>query len=323
MERLTELLQREIVFFGGKGGVGKTTVAASYALQSARNSVRTLLVSTDLAHSTSDALATGLGPEPREVADRCWAMEINPELEVESYVDDVKRRLGEATAPRIAQEVERQVDIARISPGAEEAAVFERFARVIEGSSGEFDRLVFDTAPTGQTLRLLSLPEMMSTWIGGLIKQRTKVNALSRMWRNVAGAAAGDGPTGDDPVVNALEARLARFRRARQVLTDSDRTAFSFVVTPESLPVVETERAVSVLTKYDIPIGAIIVNRVLPREAEGTFLRRRKEREGKYLKRIRQTFRDFPIYLVPLSEEDIVGVEELSNLSATRDRSND
>jgi arsenite-transporting ATPase len=178
---------------------------------------------------------------------------------------------------------------------------------------------VFDTAPTGQTLRLLSLPELMSTWIGGLIKQRTKVNALSRMWRNVAGAAAGDRPTEEDPVINALEERLARFRRARRVLTDGDRTAFSFVVTPESLPVVETERAVSVLTKYEIPIGAIIVNRVLPGEPQGAFLRRRKEREAKYLKRIRQTFRDLPIYLVPLSEGDIVGVDELSSLSATRD----
>jgi len=317
MDTIAKLLDKEIVFFGGKGGVGKTTIATAFALQSGEQACKTLLVSTDPAHSTSDILDADLGPEPRHVLDNCWAMEIDPEREAEAYIDAVKQRIAESTAPRLVEEVERQIDIARISPGSEEAALFERFARIIETSVGEFDRLVFDTAPTGQTLRLLSLPELMNTWIGGLIMRRKKVNALSRMWRNVAGAAAGDSPSSDDPVLRALEERQARFRRARVNLTDASRTVFSFVVTPERLPILETEKAVSALEKYGIPVGAIFVNRVIPVEAEGAFLDRRREREAEYLHRIAQAFGDHPIYRVAWSDRDIVGVDALLRLSAT------
>ncbi len=317
MDAIAKQLDKAIVFFGGKGGVGKTTIATAFALQSAAHACKTLLVSTDPAHSTSDILEAELGSEPRQVFDNCWAMEIDPEREAEAYIDDVKQRIAETTAPRLVEEVERQIDIARVSPGSEEAALFDRFSRIIETSVGEFDRVVFDTAPTGQTLRLLSLPELMNTWIGGLILRRKKVNALSRMWRNVAGAAAGDSPTSDDPVLHALEERQARFRRARANLTDATRTVFSFVVTPERLPILETEKAVSALEKYGIPVGAIFVNRVIPDEAEGTFLGRRREREVEYLQRIAQGFGDHPIYLVPLSDRDIVGVDALLRLSAT------
>jgi len=317
MDTIAKLLDKEIVFFGGKGGVGKTTIATAFALQSAEQACKTLLVSTDPAHSTSDILEADLGPEPRHVLGNCWAMEIDPEREAEAYIDDVKQRIAESTAPRLVEEVERQIDIARISPGSEEAALFDRFARIIESSVSEFDRLVFDTAPTGQTLRLLSLPELMNTWIGGLIMRRKKVNALSRMWRNVAGAAAGDRPSSDDPVLRALEERQARFRRTRVTLTDASRTVFSFVVTPERLPVLETEKAVSALEKYGIPVGAIFVNRVIPDEAEGAFLDRRREREVEYLQRIAQAFGDHPIHLVPLSDRDVVGADALRRLSAT------
>lgn len=317
MDSIAKLLDKEIVFFGGKGGVGKTTIATAFALQSAEQACKTLLVSTDPAHSTSDILEVDLGPEPRQVLGNCWAMEIDPEREAEAYIDDVKQRIAESTAPRLVEEVERQIDIARISPGSEEAALFDRFARLIESPVGTFDRLVFDTAPTGQTLRLLSLPELMNTWIGGLIMRRKKVNALSRMWRNVAGAAAGDRPSSDDPVLRALEERQARFRRARVSLTDASRTVFSFVVTPERLPVLETEKAVTALEKYGIPVGAIIVNRVIPDEAEGAFLDRRREREVEYLQRISRAFGDHPIYQVPLSDRDIVGADALRRLSAT------
>ncbi len=315
---VNRLPDKKIVFFGGKGGVGKTTLAATFAIRAARRRVRTLLVSTDPAHSTSDVLETGLGPEPRLVTAHCWAMEIDPERETGRYIDDVKQRIAETTTPRLLEEVERQIDIARISPGSEEAALFERFTHIIEGSVGEYDTIVFDTAPTAQTLRLLSLPELMNAWVGGLIRRRKKLNALSRMWRNVAGAAAGDEAHGEDPVLQTLEQRQNRFHRARQILTDARKTAFMFVVTPERLPIVETERAVAALEKYGIPVGAVFVNRVLPSSAEGEFLDRRRERETEYLDRIERAFGSHPLYRVPLMDSDVVGVEALLHLSVTR-----
>ncbi len=318
MESASQMLDRRVLFFGGKGGVGKTTIAAAFALRTASQRRRTLLVSTDPAHSTSDILQTELGPKPRPVVADCWALEIDPEQETEKYIQDVKHRITDTTAPRLMDEVERQIDIARVSPGAEEAALFERFTQIIEGAEGEFDRIVFDTAPTGHTLRLLSLPELMSVWISGLISRRKKVNALSRMWRNVAGAAAGDDLVGDDPVLAALEDRKGRFHRTRQVLTDSRQTAFVFVVVPERLPILETEKAIAVLGKYQVPVGAIFVNRVLPWDAAGDFMDRRRARETGYLERIGESMTAHPIFAVPLQDSDVVGVKALLQLSARR-----
>ncbi len=307
-------LNPRILFFGGKGGVGKTTMAAAFALRCAKAGNRTLLVSTDPAHSTSDILETELGSSPTRIADRLWAMEISPQEETNSYIEDVKSRIAESIAPRLVAEVERQIDIARISPGAEESALFERFTKIIDSEGAEFDRLIFDTAPTGHTLRLLSLPELMTVWISGLISQRRKVNVLGKMWRNVSGAAASE-VEHEDPVLKTLEERSTRFARVREILTDGAQAAFVFVITPEKLPIFETARAAAALEKYGVKIGGIIVNQVLPASVEGKFLTRRKEREGKYLQEIRESFQGHGLVEVPLFEDDVVGREALLHVA--------
>jgi len=308
------------LFFGGKGGVGKTTLAAAAAVASGDLGQRTLLVSTDAAHSTSDVLACRLGPEPQRVEGALWAMEIDPAREADHYIAGVKSRIADTTPPRLWSEVERQIDVARVSPGAEEAALFDRFTRILEEEARDYDRVVFDTAPTGQTLRLLSLPELMQAWIGGLIGRRRQLNVAARMWRNVAGAAAGSTESLDDPVLRALEERRARFVRARALLTDARRTAFHFVLTPERLPLLETERAVRTLDKYRIPVGAVFANQVLPRESASGFLARRREQERGYLERIVAAFPGRRVYRVPLAEHDVVGTEALRRLMATIER---
>lgn len=307
-------MSRRLLFFGGKGGVGKTTLASATALTLADQRLRTLLVSTDPAHSTSDILEVDLGPEPRAVVADCWAMELDPEREADRYIADVKDRIAESVAPRLVAEVERQIDIARASPGAIEAALFERFTRILEEEGREFDRVVFDTAPTGQTLHLLGLPEHMSAWITGLIGRRRKMTAAGRMWRNVAGAAAEEAASETDPVLRALEERRARFLRARGVLTDAEQTAFVFVVLPERLPIWETGRAVLALGKHGIPVAGILVNQVLPDDLSGDFVDRRRAREAKYLAKIEQDLGSWPLWRVPLREEDPVGTEALREL---------
>ena len=309
---LHEALRRPLLFFGGKGGVGKTTLATARALESAAEGSRTLLVSTDPAHSTGDALGLTLGPDAREVACNLWAMELDPAEEAERYVSEVNDRLKDATPPRLAAEVARQLDVARASPGAEEAALFDRFTRIIEEPG--FQRIIFDTAPSGQTLRLLSMPELMTDWIGALISQRRKVNSLGRMWRNAAGRAAGSAGVDRDVVLAALEERQERFERTRLVLQDPGRTAFVFVTVAERLPVLETHRVVAALTRHGIPVGGLIVNQLLPDSTSDPFLLRRKEREAVILADIRERFRDWPLGYLPLLEQDPAAADDLGGL---------
>jgi len=309
---LQEAMSRPVLFFGGKGGVGKTTLATARALESAARGTTTLLVSTDPAHSTSDALEVSLGPEPREVASDLWAVELDPVTETERYMAEVRERIADAVPPRLATEVERQLDVARASPGSEEAALFDRFARII--AERQYGRIVFDTAPSGQTLRLLSLPELMTTWIGSLISQRKKVTALGQMWRNVAGAAAGSEPRGTDVVLEALGERRDRFSAARKLLCDPARTAFVFVTVAERLPVLETHRIVTALSRHGIPVGGVIVNQILPETATDEFLVRRKAREAEHLADMEIRFGDWPLGYLPLLDHDPVGADQLQSL---------
>ena len=303
--------ERRFVFVGGKGGVGKTTVAAALALAAAERGRRTLLVSTDPAHSTGDILETELADTPRPVAPGLEAIELDPAAEAESYIDEVKGRLADAVPPRLVAEVERQIDVARVSPGAGEAALFERFARLLDESAA-WDRVVFDTAPTGQTLRLLGLPELMTAWMRGLIDRRKQLGAAERMWRRVAGAAAGgERRPGEDPVLAALERRRERFLRTRVLLTDPDAAAFLFVLTPERLPLRETERAVRSLEKHGIPVGGIVVNQVLAPGSKDAFHASRHERQGEVLAEIERTFPSLPSCRLALRDRDVVGLEAL------------
>lgn len=294
---------REAVFLAGKGGVGKTTLAAVFALRSAEHGVRTLLVSTDPAHSTGDALHVSLGPEPTEVAPNLAAVELDPALEADRYVAAVKRRIADVAPPRLVAEVERQIDIARVTPGAEDAALFDRFTRLMDGLGEPYDRLVFDTAPLGQTLRLLSLPEQMSAWMSGLIGRRRQVNVVGRMWRTVAGAASGEERQDADPILAALEERRDRFQRARGLLTDPERTAFVFVTVAERLAVLETEKGVSALEKFAMPVGGVIVNRVRARQSE-----------SHHLAHLRERFAAYPIGTVPELDREPSNVEDLRRL---------
>ena len=305
------LVDREILFFGGKGGVGKTTIAAAFAIVAARQELRTLLVSTDAAHSTSDLFQVTIGPEPTAVTDHLWALEIDASREADRYIADVKERIAHVTAPRLADEVRRQIDIARVSPGAEEAAVFDRFTRIMEQLGSQYDRVYFDTAPTGQTLRLLSLPELMTLWIDGLIARRRKLNVLSRMWRTVSSAAPDAADATTDSVLDALEERKKRFARARALMTDRQRASFVFVLVAERLPLAETQKAVGVLERNRIPIGAIVVNQLLPLDADGEFVSRRRASAQETLEQVDRTFAGYPVLRIPLLERDIVGVDAL------------
>ncbi|SFR32006.1 ArsA family ATPase [Halogeometricum limi] len=288
---------RKFVFFGGKGGVGKTTMSSAYALKCARAGLRTLIVSTDPAHSTSDVFDQQFGDDPQAVSgeENLFAMEVDPDTEVENHLMETKRAMGDQVSAAMVNEIDRQIEMAHQTPGAYEAALMDRFIEVMR-SSEEFDRVVFDTSPTGGTLRLLSLPDLLEGWIDRLVYKREKSIDLYEK------AAIGNNEPRrvmeGDPILDRLRTRKRRFEFAGETLRED--AAFFLVVNPDELSIRETRRAADELTEYGLLVRGLAVNRLTPEpedheEGRGArFLRDRVETERERLRELHEEF-DYPV----------------------------
>ncbi len=307
------LMDKEIIFFGGKGGVGKTTCSSAYSLYLARKGYKTLVLSTDPAHSLGQIFQVQMGDEPRKLDTNLYGIEIDPEVESSRYINRIKQQMQGSFSVNIIAEIQRQLDAAYHSPGAEEAAIFDRFIEVIDLVGKEYQRIVFDTAPTGHTLRLLSLPELMDRWLQGMIERRRSVNEMMRMASVVDKSL--EERIKDDPVMRILLDRKQRFEKAREFLIDDKRAGFVFVLNPQQLPILETEKAVSFLERNGIPVEGVIINRVLPEKTDGEFFKKRKEVEDRCMKQIEEKFGDRVLYRIPLMEYDISGYESIDSVA--------
>lgn len=318
----------EYVLYGGKGGVGKTTCAAATALASARGGTSTLVVSTDPAHSLSDTLETEIPSEPGRIDDDIplFAVEIDSEsatgpfspddggIDEESWDDTagdaglggLGELLGEGGHPLAGGAM----------PGADEAAAMSLLIEYLDDP--RFDRVVVDTAPTGHTLRLLELPEVMDSMVGRLLSMR---ESLSGMMDRVGGLFGGDGV--DDAAAVNLEELSTKIERLRTALEDPSRTDFRVVMVPEKMSVVESERLVGRLEEFGIPVGTVVVNRVsedltsvtgldtdwfvAPDTEHCEFCRRRWEVQRDALARAQELFRGRDVKRVPLFAEAVHG----------------
>jgi arsenite-transporting ATPase len=320
------LENRKIFFVGGKGGVGKTTTAAALAVSLAARSERCLLVSTDPAHSLGDLFGVRIGDREHLLQPNLWGLEIDPGAQVDRHLEAVRSAMREFVRPEMYHEIERQMELTRLSPGAVEAAMVERVAELMIEAGDRFDRVLVDTAPTGHTLRLLSLPEIMTAWTDGLLRQRERTDAtgeaLKRLRRRGAGddLAFVDHPADEEAdsrsarIRETLLARRRKFTQARRLLLDATICGFILVLVPERLPVEESRKALEVLRRFDVPVIGVVVNRVLPPEPLGAFLEQRREQEARYLAQIDQIFEGVPQVRVPLLPHDVDGVEGLHDI---------
>ena len=299
---MRQLLDKRVLFFGGKGGVGKTTCASAMALAASQAGKRVLLVSTDPAHSTSDMFERPIGPEPVQLLPNLHGLEIDGEFETGRYVKNVKEQISGLFGPHILKEASKQIDLAASMPGAEEMALFDRIGALIRGEDDRFDLIVFDTAPTGHTLRLIRMPELMEAWIRALSKSRQAMMGI-------------EGDDATDPVMISLTQRLEHLREFRARLLSPRISAFVLVLVAERLPIEETARAMAQLDEAGVKTGALIVNRILPAASEDPFLSARQRQERVYLAEIEQRFATHPIVRVPQLESDVYGLSALERIS--------
>lgn len=323
---ISSLFQQRVLLIGGKGGVGKTTVAAALALRASQTQ-RVLLVSTDPAHSLADVFGRSIGAAIVHLTPNLYALELDPEKEVDAYLDRVLAQMRRFAGPDQIHELQRHLRLSRLSPGAQEAALLERMANLLDTGLDEYDLIIFDTAPTGHTLRLLSLPEIIAVWTDGLLKHNQRSEQLAKVLshltpqRDVAHVLSDPHQNTDSgldsksqELASTLLARQRLFHRARRILHDATQSAFVFVLTPERLPVLETDRAVQALTDIGVQVAGLVINRVLPPTLGEAFWQSHLQRQQTYLADIQQRFAGYPLRQLPLQDQEIVGLDALHAL---------
>lgn len=260
----------KVLFFVGKGGVGKTTSAAAMALCCARRGMRTLIASLDPAHNLGDVLETRLSDKPQPVCPGLEALEVDIDEVTSRYLEGMASRLKSIYRYMVAFNLDRYLDTLRFSPGIEEAATLEALRELLERRTA-YRIMVFDTPPTGLMLRVMALPSVSLLWLEKLTELRERILEQRRMVERVQGERR-MGVEGvvmvlpstrdKDPVMRELAAHLQEVQEANRILCDPSQTGVVLVMNAERLPLVEARRAATALSKFGIPLAGIVINRV-------------------------------------------------------------
>lgn len=287
----------------GKGGVGKTTVAAATGVRAAELGYRTLIVSTDIAHSLGDVLDVQLSGEPEAVADRLYAQEINVLEEARRSWGKVQGRMAEVLRREGISDI--QADELAIVPGMEEVAALVQIGRKMR--TGEFDCIVVDAAPTGETVRLLTMPESFQWYASRIEEWRARLAKYLPILRGIIP---------DLNVADAMRQLADRVRDLRTAMTDPRQSSYRIVVTPDAAVLKEARRAETYLNLFEYPIDAVIVNRILrPPQTQDPYLQALIDRQQTILTEVRNTFATLPVLEAPLEVQEPAGVAALSALA--------
>jgi arsenite-transporting ATPase len=305
------------IFVGGKGGVGKTVVAAALALEAARRGRRTLLASLNPVHSLTSLLghdfSGGVIKQVRGV-DGLWALEVEIEDLVASYQRSMEARLREFFRwAEVPINPEPFIKIATTNPAFQESAMFDKVMDLIVHQSRDFDLIVFDTAAVANAARLIGLSKLYGLWLARMIQSRREAQEL-RLRLSVRKEKVAE-EIRRDPVIADLIGLHEKFNRTREVLTDARRTAFYFVTTPESLPISVVSRFMKMVEAFNIPVGGLYVNMVLdPRDAAADpsgYLASKLEEQQRYLELIWRDMGDKVRGIIRMFPHEIRGVDAL------------
>ena len=295
-----------IILYTGKGGVGKTSIAAATALRAADMGHSTLVMSTDVAHSLADSFDMELEAEPTQITENLWGQEIDVLKEMQTHWSIVQDWLAALMQWQGMDEVVAE-EVA-VLPGMEEMVGLLNITHHYD--SGQFDTIIVDCAPTGETLRLLSFPEMARWYMRKLFPiERRVATALGPMARGLFNL-----PVPDPKVFDSIQDLFHRLERMRSILGDPEQSSVRLVMNPEKMVIRETQRTFTYLNLYGYYTDLIVCNRLLPDSVEDGFFKMWKDSQSKYFHLIEEGFAPVPIRVSYLLDREVVGLEPLREM---------
>ena len=312
-----------LYFFVGKGGVGKTTCAAAFAINAAEAGLKALIVSLDPAHNLGDVLGMKLGEKPREVLPGLYASEIDFDRMIQEHLRRLSDEVKDIYGYLRVFNLEGYIDVLRNSPGVEEYATLEKVMEIVKvcGEGGRYDLVVFDTPPTGLTVRVMALPTVSLIWLDKLMDLRLEILGRRRAVKKVTGEVGRVRIGGrefklatepeEDPIYRELAKMKVDVEFLNKLLTDPGRTSVVMVVNPELLPLLEAERAFRFLKRVGVPVKYLVINKVLKLPHPLPELRVRIEQQEGSLRRAAELFKGLKVVEVPLIPEEPRGINAL------------
>ena len=301
----------KFIFFGGKGGVGKTVMAGVTAMYFAQQGKRTILASTNPVHSLSGLLTQNVFGQPTQVTNvpNLWAYEIDTKDTIERSKADIKNKIQWFLKfAEISTQADAFVESATMNPAFEESAMFENMIDLM--FKDEYDVYVFDTAPTANARRLLGMSKVYSLWVNKMLKSREEAKSLREMLSFTKKKEA-------DPLMDYLVDFRDRMGHAQKLLTDNDLTSFFFVTLPEALPIAVIKRFINWFHDFGIPVGGVVVNMVIQKDqvkdTSPEFVRNRVAMQDSYMEQIWKDFEGGVRAVIPLLDDEVRGTKALDN----------
>ena len=295
------------ILYTGKGGVGKTSVAAATARRCAARGLRTIVLSTDPAHSLSDSLEAELGSGPTPVGDGLWGQEVQAQEQMETHWDAVSGWLGELLTERGVDPI--SADELTVPPGMDE--LFSLLQIKAHHESGDYDAIVVDCAPTGETLRLLSFPDVASWWLDKVFPWERRLYAAARpLARTLL-----DIPMPSEAVFDDVKRLVQNLVAMNEILRDRAHTSIRLVMNPDRMVIKESMRTFTYLNLYGYLTDAVVVNRVFPREVEGSYFDAWRRHQQEQMELVRSAFSPVPILSAPYFDREVIGPEMLERLA--------
>jgi arsenite-transporting ATPase len=307
--------ERRYIMFGGKGGLGKTTFSAATAYWLASQGKKVLVFSVDPQASLSDIFQKDIfGKGPVKIMENLWAQEIDADQHIRQYQQEIRQKILDMYGfEQIPDEIEQYIQAASAEPAMEESAIFDAVVDIVV--EGSYDYYIYDLVPLGHALYYLSMAKVYDEWINKITKLREEM----REYEEMVSRLKREKETEEDEILNELQFIRNRINASSRILTDREQTAFFFVVIPEEMILIDTQKAAELFAKFDVPISGYVVNRVVPRDLLGQdippYLRNRIEMQDKYLVQIDQTFGQQVAAHVPELERDVTGLDMIRQLS--------